>query len=375
MPWNDTRPWLKDPATRFKTGPPDPAVLARLHDAHCHPSDDDSCTAELLRTVKTGHLCAMSSSLHNQATTESVYASRSESVTPFFGLHPWFCHAISFEPPDRLPTKEAHYTSLFPSPDDPTAPHPSLALVLPTFPAPISIETFLAELSDRLEKYPHSQVGEIGLDKAFKIPNPPEIAADKRNPKHTDLATPIAHQIRMVEAQVDVAIRLGRNISLHSVRTPQETVDMLRRFKEEKGEGWSRLHVCLHSFGGSAESAKQIQKAHPNAFFSFATIISGRSPQFHTLLRAIEPHRLLVESDFSDTSEIDNQIWEVFEEIQAALDWTAEQALTTLESNFRRFVTPIEERPPPKKTSRQRRAEQKRVDLYVSDEEAGGEKA
>jgi hypothetical protein len=56
MPWNDTRPWLKDPATRFKTGPPDPAVLARLHDAHCHPSDDDSCTAELLRTVKTGHL-------------------------------------------------------------------------------------------------------------------------------------------------------------------------------------------------------------------------------------------------------------------------------------------------------------------------------
>lgn len=55
MPWNDTRPWLKDPATRFKA-PPDPAVLARLHDAHCHPSDDDSFTAELLRTVKTGHL-------------------------------------------------------------------------------------------------------------------------------------------------------------------------------------------------------------------------------------------------------------------------------------------------------------------------------
>lgn len=55
MPWYDTRPWLKDPATRFTT-PPDPAVLARLHDAHCHPSDDDSFTAELLRAVKTGHL-------------------------------------------------------------------------------------------------------------------------------------------------------------------------------------------------------------------------------------------------------------------------------------------------------------------------------
>lgn len=130
--------------------------------------------------------------------------------------------------------------------------------------------------------------------------------------------------------------------------------------------------------------------AHPNAFFSFATIISGRSPAFHKLLRAIEPHRLLIESDFSDTSEIDHQvraehefavrqvvlsvlcgqIWEVFEEIQTALDWTAEKTIETLQTNFRRFMTPIEERPPPKKTSRERRAEQKRRDLYVSDDES-----
>ncbi|GAA5868355.1 hypothetical protein JCM3774_003265 [Rhodotorula dairenensis] len=374
MPWNDTRPWLKDPATRFRSEP-DPATLARLHDAHCHPSDDNNVTPEVLRRVQTGHLCTMSSSLYNQATTEGVYEARRESVTPFFGLHPWFCHAIAFEPPDKLPTKEVHYTALFPSLDDPARPHPSLARVLASFPDPVSIDTFVAELSDRLERNPQSQVGEIGLDKAFRIPNPPEVAADKRNPKHTDLATPIAHQLRVVEAQVDVAIKFGRNVSLHSVRTPQETVDMLRRFKEDKGEGWSTLHVCLHSFGGSAESAKQIQKAHPNAFFSFATIISGRSPQFHTLLRAIEPHRLLIESDFSDTREIDNQIWEVYEEMQVALDWTAEQALETLETNFRRFMTPLEDRPPPKKTSRQRRAEQKRVDLYISDEEAGSTQA
>ncbi|POY72672.1 hypothetical protein BMF94_4501 [Rhodotorula taiwanensis] len=369
MPWNDTRPWLKDPATRFQS-PPDPAVLAQLHDAHCHPSDDDRYSVETLGAVRTGHLCIMSSSLQNQATTEAVCQDRRESVTPFFGLHPWFCHAISFEPPDRLPTKEAHYRSLFPSPSNPDTPHPSLDLLLPTFPDPVSIDTFIYELSSRLEQYPAAQVGEIGLDKAFRIPNPPHIAADKSNPKHSDLATPISHQIRMVEAQVDVAIRYGRNISLHSVRTPQETVEMLQRFKDDKGDGWAKLHVCLHSFGGSAESSKQIQRAHPNAFFSFATIISGRSPAFNKLLRAIEPHRLLMESDFSDTSEIDHQIWEVFEEIQTALDWTAEKTIETLQTNFRRFMTPIEERPPPKKTSRERRAEQKRRDLYVSDDES-----
>jgi Tat protein secretion system quality control protein TatD with DNase activity len=58
---------------------------------------------------------------------------------------------------------------------------------------------------------------------------------------------------------VDVAIRLGRNISFHSVRAPQETVETLKRFKKEK-EGWEKIHICLHSFGGSAESAVQIQK-------------------------------------------------------------------------------------------------------------------
>lgn len=47
--------------------------------------------------------------------------------------------------------------------------------------------------------------------------------------------------------------------------------------------------------------------AHQNVFFSFATIISGRSPKFHDLLRAIEPNRLLLESDYTQTGEIDNQ--------------------------------------------------------------------
>ncbi|KAJ8295901.1 Cut9-interacting protein scn1 [Rhodotorula toruloides] len=368
MPWNDTRPWIKDPATRFSS-PPDPAILARLHDAHCHPSDDDEFVPETLRRLKTGILCAMSSSLANQEKTREVYKADPDKVVPFFGLHPWFCHPISFEPPDAVPAKADHYRSLFPDLSDSSAARPSLSSVLDSFPDPVSMSTYLSDLEANLSAHPTSHVGEIGLDRAFRIPTPPHIAADKRNPKHTDLATPLSHQLRIVEAQVDLAIRLGKNISLHSVRAPQETVDMLRRFKEVKGEGWQRIHVCLHSFGGSAESAKQIQKAHPNVFFSFATIISGRSPHFHKLLQAIEPDRLLVESDFSDTREIDNQIWEVFQEILTALSWTPEEAVSRLGANWERFVSPIDERPKPKLSNREKKRERKRVDLYVSDEE------
>ncbi|GAA6002188.1 hypothetical protein JCM10207_003116 [Rhodosporidiobolus poonsookiae] len=371
MPWKDTRPTARDPnAPRFRS-PLDEALLARLTDAHCHPSDDDAFDGEVLKGLKTGTLCAMSSSLDNQETTKQVHAVDPDKVVPFFGLHPWFCHPISFEPPESLPSKEEHYARLFPSPSDSSAPHPQLSVVLPTFPPPISISTFLSTLEENLLAHPSSHVGEIGLDRAFRIPNPPHISADKRNQKHTDLATPLEHQIRVVEAQVDLAIRLGRSISFHSVRTPQETVETLKRFKAEK-EGWSTIHVCLHSFGGSAESAKQIQKTHHNIFFSFATIISGRSPHFHNLLRAIQPDRLLIESDFSHTAEIDNQIWECLEEMQEAHGWTAEEAVSRLEANWKRFIAPPNERPAPPLTNRQKKAQRKKEDLYVSEDESDG---
>jgi Tat protein secretion system quality control protein TatD with DNase activity len=279
MPWKDTRPSARDPeAARFKT-PLDPALLTRLADAHCHPSDDEAFDEDVLRELKTGTIVrlfssllrsrtypfllhfqqAMSSSLENQSKTVDVYHSSPDNVIPYFGLHPWFSHPITFVPPDALPSKGEHYSSLFPDPSDPSSPHPQLSTVLETFPDPVPISIFIATLESNLLSLPNSNVGEIGLDKAFKIPQPPHISADKSNPKHTDLATPFAHQVKVTEAQVDVAIRLGRNISFHSVRAPQETVEVLKRFKAEK-KGWEKIHVCLHSFGGRPESAVQIQK-------------------------------------------------------------------------------------------------------------------
>ncbi|GAA5821295.1 hypothetical protein JCM11251_004557 [Rhodosporidiobolus azoricus] len=374
MPWKDTRPSARDPNMPRFRHKVDPTLLARLTDAHCHPTDDDAFDADVLRGLKTGKLCAMSSSLSNQEKTKEVHSASPSAVIPFFGVHPWFCHPISFAPSGNLPSKEEHYTSLFPSPTDPSQPHPHLERVMSSFPDPISDPISAADFTSRLEAdllaFPSSHVGEVGLDRAFRIPNPPHIAANKSNPKNTELATPLEHQLKVLEAQVDVAIKLGRSVSFHSVRAPQETVDVLKRLKAEKA-GWGSIHVCLHSFGGSAETAKQIQKAHPNTFFSFATIISGRSPHFHNLLRAIEPNRLLAESDFSDTAEIDNQIWDLLEELEIALGWSPSHSVEVLEANWKRFITPPSERPPVPVTNRQKKRERKRVDMYVSEDEEG----
>lgn len=65
------------------------------------------------------------------------------------------------------------------------------------------------------------------------------------------------------------------------------------------------------------------------------------------------------------------QIWEVFEEILVALSWTPEEAVSRLEANWKRFISPPDKRPEPKVSNREKKRERKRVDLYVSDEEGG----
>jgi hypothetical protein len=68
------------------------------------------------------------------------------------------------------------------------------------------------------------------------------------------------------------------------------------------------------------------------------------------------------------------QIWECLEEIQEARSWSLEETVSQLEQNFKRFTTPIDERPPPPLSNKQKKLERKRADLYVSDEEEEGEK-
>jgi Tat protein secretion system quality control protein TatD with DNase activity len=160
------------------------------------------------------------------------------------------------------PSKEEHYISLFPASTDGLKPTGSLLALLPSLPPPLLLSDFLSALAINLEAHPTALVGEIGLDKAFRIPNPPELASSAKN---SDLQTPLEHQIAVAEAQIRVAIRLKRHVSFHSVRAPQDTVQLLARIRSGP-EGWGRIHVCLHSFGGSPETAKQVQKCKSVAY-------------------------------------------------------------------------------------------------------------
>lgn len=212
-------------------------------------------------------------------------------------------------------------------------------------PNPVPLAEFLKELelnlsaASGIEGKSRGMLGEVGLDGAFKIPllhnelvdNAATVSEEGNSRRYnlSTLSTHISHQLVVLEAQIDLAIRLRRNISFHSVRSTKETLELLSRLKSDQRRGFSRIHLCLHSFGGSPESAREVQRGkfldyevmnctniftfvsfvdHSNVFFSFATIISGRSPKFYDLVRMIEPDRILLESDYDSASMLDTQV-------------------------------------------------------------------
>lgn len=276
------------------TTQPKTALLARLVDAHCHPTDSAAYAGpptsieevHLLKIVRAQSALrelpslaflsqlAMSTRLDDQQATVDLHEAFPAKVIPCFGksppqkvpatadpvpgLHPWFAHQISLAPASSLPSKEYHYATLFPvCPEHPDELHPALEALLPSLPSPVSILDFLNQLERHLIAYPSALLGEVGIDRAFRIPNQPGSVEAKQNAL-SPLATPLPHQLAVVVAQIEVAIRLRRSISFHSVRSAQETVALLARLK--KKDGFERIHLCLHSFGGKPESINQIQK-------------------------------------------------------------------------------------------------------------------
>lgn len=119
--------------------------------------------------------------------------------------------------------------------------------MLPSLPTPTPLRHILAELRNNLERHPQALLGEVGIDKSFKLPSspagytrdpairgpnggPPQEGGDShalglRGRGLTSLATPLSHQLAILTAQVEVAIELRRNVSFHSVRAGGATIE------------------------------------------------------------------------------------------------------------------------------------------------------
>ncbi|KAI0275132.1 hypothetical protein BC834DRAFT_1024361, partial [Gloeopeniophorella convolvens] len=266
---------------------PPPAVLAHVVDAHCHPTDAPALPDPSTLPPPPLTLAAMSTHAADQPRVAALARAHPDRVVPAFGYHPWWAHTISLAPPPAPPA-EAHYRALFLPADGAHSEdlEAAFARLLPALPAPTPLATVLADVRAHLTAFPHAMLGEVGLDRAARVPFPATASASATAPRAlSPFSTPLAHQLALLEAQLALAAELRRNVSLHSVKAPAQTQALLARMARAHGAAWRALSVDLHSCGLSPEVWRAIEKDHPNAFLSLSTAINGRSPNHTALIR------------------------------------------------------------------------------------------
>lgn len=224
---------------------------AGVCDAHCHPTDTMASIASI-GDMRARVLTIMATRSQDQELVASVAANHAvktrnaldsqslEKVVPAFGWHPWFSHQLyedhggddtTYDPSE--PTglqKSKHYMAvLSPSPD------PDFIASLPD---PMSLGAFIAETRRRLLAEPVALIGEVGLDKAFRLPWGWDVSQPSSRDKS---ATPggregrtlspyhvkMTHQVWILKAQLRLAGELGRPVSVHGVQAHGVLFDAL----------------------------------------------------------------------------------------------------------------------------------------------------
>ncbi|KAJ4002267.1 hypothetical protein F5050DRAFT_1559054 [Lentinula boryana] len=295
---------------------PSSEILRHLVDVHCHPTDAPSISPASMEKLGIT-ICAMSSKASDQLLVYNLAKSYPKKVIPCFGYHPWFSHLICLR---GNVSKEDHYRELFyisQSDED----LETLNTLLDILPAPIPLDDVIMELRQNFRDFPDAMLGEVGLDRAFRIPFDYDASPRKLSP----FTVPINHQVAILQAQINLAVELGRNISLHSVRAHQPTMELLARMEIQHGvDSWNRISLDLHSCGFSPEMLKDIQRRYPNAFLSLSTVINGRSPNHISLIKVCDPLRILVESDYNDVDMCTEQTWDMVRTVADVKGWPIE---------------------------------------------------
>lgn len=112
-------------------------------------------------------------------------------------------------------------------------------------------------------------LGEVGLDRSFRIPfaaydpslpEPLEAeGSDTTRPRLTPFHVPVEHQLAILEAQIGLAVELGLNVSLHSVKSQAQTLQLFARLHDKHGERFDAISVDMHSCGVSVETWLSIE--------------------------------------------------------------------------------------------------------------------
>lgn len=196
---------------------------------------------------------------------------------------------------DPPPSKEEHYRSIFFSTTKETnlRHFAILEMLLPYLPDPLPfgpmLESLARDIDQSMEEGHIVLLGEVGLDGGARMRWPqqarhlyeekyPVSGSDGDWNRLTPFKVSMAHQRAVVEAQMDVAVKLEVNISFHSVAAAGRfifcivdigayesgpTMATLRAVREKHNTRFNGLNVDIHSAGGwSPQFWKQAEVSH-----------------------------------------------------------------------------------------------------------------
>jgi len=358
-------------------------------------------TTAAIPRMKASTLAIMGTRLEDQDLVAQVARSHPSKVVPSFGYHPWFSHLIhddraSFDGDGEETEgdlKLRHYSAVLTPPPD--------ADFILQLPRPRPLSAVLEELRRHLVEFPHALVGEIGLDRVFRLPQPtatqgPAGSTPGRRDTRalTQHRVALPHQKAIFLAQLGLAGELERAVSVHGVQChgflfdafrevwagheiPRERPKDRKRRRRKTAAGDHEFlpdlagsdiesdeesgpapkpkpfppRVCLHSFSGPLETLKQYlapptpTKLYPSQlFFSFSSTINARPEKGHLskiedTIKTVPDENVLIESDLHTAGDdMDDALEGALRLVVQLKRWDLQHGAEQLDRNWRRFV-------------------------------------
>lgn len=228
-------------------------------------------------------------------------------VVPCFGVHPWFLHEL-----DDDHVAATHIA---------TTPSTTHGSDNSNNQAATSTPMWLQELEHWIKDTPEAIVGEIGLD-GFHFDG-----------TTGELTTPMDDQIQAFEAQMEIAARLQRPVSIHAVQCFGPLMTSLSKLKMTKQVGVAGLppKMYFHAFGGKVGTIDQLLAlcgTKPGqVYFGFSPVVNFRSPKTASVIRKVGLNRLVLETDHEDASLVPQSIEEGISLIAHALNVSRDEVV------------------------------------------------